>query len=49
MKYDWRVPTGMEKEPLFFSISVSLVHNPALKLEFRRREEELNMDTIKTA
>lgn len=43
LKYDWRFPEGVEQELFMRRDSVDVVH-PALKIQLRRRREEINLD-----
>lgn len=44
LKYDWKLASGSSVEPLI--VGAGLVLDPTAKVLFRRREEEINLETL---
>lgn len=51
LKYEWRLPLDLEGKapPLSMGYSLALISNPALRLDFRRREPEIDIDALKAS
>ncbi|KAL0936089.1 cytochrome p450 [Colletotrichum truncatum] len=44
MKYDWKLPDGLDPQPIAFGLN--LAPNPSTALLIRRRKEEIDLDTL---